>query len=98
MLILNQPYSRVLSSKKVPLTDILKFLMTKGITPLPDTTKSELSMAFKSLVESQPDYIRPTAQYIQPMQMPNANNMLALGQNHNMMMHCQPFQPSVPQV
>jgi len=37
--------STVFTSKKVPVTDILKFLVTKGITPLPDTTKRRSSMS-----------------------------------------------------
>lgn len=82
LLLLTQPYTRVLSSKKIPLTGILKFLISKGLIPTPDMTKGDLCLAFKSLVENQPDYI---SQLVQPMQMSMPNNMLALSQNNNMM-------------
>lgn len=49
----------------MPLTEVLKFLISKGFTPTPDMTKSDLCLAFKSLVESQPDFIRPP---VLPMQ------------------------------
>lgn len=73
------------------MTGILKFLISKGLIPTPDMTKSDLCLAFKSLVENQPDYI---SQNVQPMQMSVANNMLALSQNNNMM---QPPHPSLVQ-
>lgn len=60
LLLLTQSYSRVLSSKKMPVIEVLKFLISKGFTPTPDMAKSDLCLAFKSLVESQPDYIRPS--------------------------------------
>lgn len=67
---------------------LLKFLISKGLIPTTDMTKADLCLAFKSLVESQPDYIRPP---VQPMQMSVPNNMLAISQNNNMM-HPQPYQ------
>lgn len=60
----------------------------------PDMTKSDMCIAFKTLVESQPDYIRPS---VQPMQIPITNNTLPLFQNNNMM-HCQPYQTPIQQV
>lgn len=45
-------------------------------------TKSDLCLAFKSLVENQPDYI---SQQVRPIQVPVGNNMLALSQNNNIM-------------
>lgn len=51
-------------------------------------TKADLCLAFKTLVESQPDYVRPP---VQPIQMSFPNNMLAISQNNNIM-HTQPYQ------
>jgi len=73
---------------------LLKFLISKGLIPTTDMTKADLCLAFKSLLENQPDYIRPPAQSIQ-MSVPN--NMLAISQNNNMM-HTQPYQAAVQQV
>jgi len=94
LLLLSQPFSRVLSSKKVQTTVLLKFLISKGLIPTTDMTKSDLCLAFKSLVENQPDYIRPP---VQPIQMSVPNNMLAITQNNNMM-HTQPYQAATQQV
>lgn len=94
MLLLTQPFSRVLSSKRVQTTLLLKFLISKGLIPTTDMTKSDLCLAFKSLVENQPDYIRPP---VQPIQMSVPNNMLAISQNNNMM-HTQPYQAAAHQV
>jgi len=51
-------------------------------------TKADLCLAFKTLVENQPDYVRPP---VQPIQMSVPNNILAISQNNNMM-HTQPYQ------
>jgi len=85
---MSQPSARVLSNKKVQITTLLKFLISKGLIPNTDMTKADLCLAFKSLVESQPDYIRPP---VQPIQMSVPNNMLAISQNNNMM-HTFPYQ------
>ncbi|XP_022165209.1 uncharacterized protein C3orf38 homolog [Myzus persicae] len=88
LLLMSQPSVRVLSNKKVQVTTLLKFLISKGLIPSTDMTKADMCLAFKSLVESQPDYIRPPVQHIE-MSVPN--NMLAISQNNNMM-HTQPYQ------
>ncbi|XP_015370239.1 PREDICTED: uncharacterized protein C3orf38 homolog [Diuraphis noxia] len=88
LLLMSQPSARVLSNKKVQITTLLKFLISKGLVPTTDLTKADMCLAFKSLVESQPDYIRPPAQ---PIQMSGPNNMLAISQNNNMM-HTYPYQ------
>jgi len=85
---LSQPSARVLSNKKVQITSLLKFLISKGLIPTTDMTKADMCLAFKSLVESQPDYIKPP---VQPIQMSVPNNMLAISQNNNMM-HTNPYQ------
>lgn len=98
ILLLSQSATRILSSKKVPILNLLKFLISKGMIPFPNMTKSDLCIAFKTLVESQPDYVKPSVQ-IQPFQctqMPMVNNMIDLSQNNNMMM--QHYQPPVQQV
>lgn len=77
VLLLTQPFTRILSSRKTPVVDILKFLIFKGFTPTPQMTKGDLCLAFKSLIENQPDYISPLTQ-----QMPVTNNMLALTQSN----------------
>jgi len=97
LLLLTQPFSRILDSRKTPVTVVLKFLIFKGITPTPEMTKSDLCLAFKSLIESQPDYGKPPMQQIFHSQMPVANNMLALSQNNNMM-HPQLCQAPIQQV
>lgn len=95
MLLLTQSFTRIFSSKKTPLINIMTFLISKGVMSTPDMTKSDMCIAFKTLVESQPDYIKPS---VQPMQMPLANNnMLAYSQNNNMM-HCHPYQAPIQQV
>lgn len=97
VLLLSQSATRILSSKKIPMTYLLKFLISKGMIPLPEMTKSDLCVAFKTLVESQPDYVKPLVQ-IQPFQcthMPVVNTM-ELSQNNNMMM--QHYQPPIQQV
>jgi len=94
LLLLSQPYVRVLSSKRVHTTMLLKFLISKGLIPTTDLTKADLCLAFKSLLENQPDYIRPPAQSVQ-MSVPN--NVLAISQNNNMM-HTQPYQAAVQQM
>ncbi|XP_001952368.3 uncharacterized protein C3orf38 homolog, partial [Acyrthosiphon pisum] len=91
LLLLSQPAVRVLSNKKVQITTLLKFLISKGLIPTTDMTKADLCLAFKSLIESQPDYIRPP---VQPIQMSVPNNMLEVSQNNNMM-HTQPYQAAV---
>lgn len=73
---------------------LLKFLISKGLIPTTDMTKSDLCLAFKSLVENQPDYIRPL---VQPIQMSVPNNMLAITQNNNMM-RTQPYQAAAQQM
>jgi len=74
---------------------LLKFLVSKGFIPATDLTKADLCLAFKVLVENQPDYIRPPVQPIQ-ISVPNYS-MLAVSQNNNMM-HTQPYQAVVQQV
>jgi len=85
LLLLSQPCMRILSSKKTPVSNLLKFLISKGFMPTPQMTKTDLCLAFKSLIECQPDYVKPI------QQMPVANNILALTQNNNMM-HPQLYQ------
>lgn len=98
LLLLTQPFSRILSSRKTPVTVVLKFLIFKGLTPTPEMTKSDLCLAFKSLVESQPDYCKPPpTQQIFHSQMPVANSMFALSQNNNLM-HPQLCQAPIQQV
>jgi len=94
LLLLSQPTVRVLSNKKVQITFLLKFLISKGLIPTTDMTKADLCLAFKSLIESQPDYIRPP---VQPIQMSVPNNVLAVSQNNNMM-HTQSYQAAIQQV
>ncbi|VVC31476.1 Uncharacterised protein C3orf38 (DUF4518) [Cinara cedri] len=104
VLLLSQPYTQVLSSKKVPITNLLKFLISKGLVPLPNPSKSDLILAFKTLIENQPDYVKPIQppqpkmQPFQSMQMPVAINMMESPQNNNMTQHyyppVQPIQPS----
>lgn len=97
MLLLTQPYSRVLSSKKVPLVAVYKYLIGKGLSPTPAMTKSDVCLAFKSLIEHQSGYSKQPVQPIQPiqpiqpMQMPFASILPAMPQNNNMM-QCQPYQ------
>lgn len=95
MLLLNQPHARVLSSKKVHAGDLLKFLISNGMASGSIMTKNELCMAFRTLIESQPDYVQPPTHYALPQQMPVANNILPIAQNNNMM---QSIEQSVPQV
>lgn len=101
VLLISQPYSRILCSRKTPQTNVLKFLICKGLTPQPDMTKGDLCLAFKTLIESHPNYIRPSVQPVQSIQsmqmMPAASNMLALSQNNNMM-HVPPYQSHMQQV
>jgi len=97
LLLLTQPFSRILASRKTPVTVVLKFLIFKGLTPTPEMTKNDLCLAFKSLVESQPDYGKPSMQHIFHSQMPVTNNMFALSQNNNMM-HPQLCQAPIQQV
>lgn len=75
-------------------------------------TKADLCLAFQTLVENQPDYTKPPAQPVQPiqmqpiqpmqmqpiqsMQLPVANNVLSLPQNNNTM-HYQSYQATMPQ-
>lgn len=82
MFLLIQPYDRVLSSKRVPITTLLRFLLSKGIKiPRSYISRTSLCLAFKSLIERQPDYM---IQPVQPMLVPY-NNMLAITQNNNIM-------------
>lgn len=94
---MGQSYTRVLSSKKTPLTSVFKFLIYKGLTPSPELTKADLCMVFKSLVENQPDYTHSSANSIPSIQAPIINNIRAFPQNNNMM-HVQPYQLSIEQV
>lgn len=74
MLLLTQSCMQIFSSKKIPITALLKFLISKGLEPTPGMTKNDLCLAFKMLVESQPDYykspIQPSQMSIQPSQIP----------------------------
>lgn len=54
-------------------------------------TKSDLCLAFKSLIECQPDYVKPI------QQMPVFNNTSASTQNNNMMQP-QLYQAPIQQV
>ncbi|KAL5241031.1 hypothetical protein ACI65C_008441 [Semiaphis heraclei] len=94
LLLLSQPTMQVLSNKKVQITLLLKFLISKGLIPTTDMTKADLCLAFKSLIESQPDYIRPP---VQPIQMSVPNNVLAVSQNNNMM-HTHSYQAAIQQM
>lgn len=57
------------------------------MVPTADMSRSDLCLAFKTLIESQPDYITPSVQIqsTPQMQIASANNMLALAQNNNVM-------------
>lgn len=91
LLLLTLPFVQVLSTKKVPLNDILKFLILKGLKPTTNLNRSSLCLAFKTLIESQPDFSKPLVQFQSTSQFQmTADNMLALAQNNNM--NCQPYQ------
>lgn len=97
MLLLNISYERVLSSKRIPIDFILKFLITKGYNdPKPIVSRYDACWAFKLLVESQPDNVQPPQQYNQQIQ-PSSNNMHPSSLDNNMML-CQTFQTPVEQV
>lgn len=79
-----------MSSKKVPITSLLKFLISKGLVPKPDMTKADLCLAFQTLIENQPDYTKPPMQPIQPMQM---QSMQSIQMQPMQSMQMQPIQP-----
>lgn len=75
---------------------MLKFLISKGLTPRSDMTKSDLCLAFKMLVESQPDYfkspVQPSQMSIQPSHMPIQTAQMSIQQTQ---MPIQPMQMPV---
>ncbi|XP_050529167.1 uncharacterized protein C3orf38 homolog [Daktulosphaira vitifoliae] len=102
LLLITQPYWRILTSKKTPLTSIIKFFIVKGMTPSPDMIKNDTPAFFKQLIETQPDFTQPVVQPLRPpqfypQQLPplcNTNNNMMSLNPHHIVVHHMPIEPS----